>query len=158
ALKERFHAEVALGHFDDALVTAKTIFAMSRHMGEHPTLIGDLVGIAVAYHAVGPLDEMLVQPCRPHLYCALSYLPSPFIPLDKGSEAERQFLVSEFLALDGSTPLSSDQLSQLIAHMDKVRELDNAPGKKGQPSRAGLNARTKVGALLSAARRRLVEY
>ncbi len=39
-----FRAEVALGRFDDALRTAKTMFAMSRHLGEHPTLIGNLVG------------------------------------------------------------------------------------------------------------------
>src|SRR5579885_1952926 len=48
ALQVRFRAEIAVGHFDDALRTAKTMFAMSRHMGEHPTLIGDLVGFAIA--------------------------------------------------------------------------------------------------------------
>ena len=48
ALKVRFRAEVALGRFDDALRTAKTMFAMSRHLGEHPTFIGNLVGIAIA--------------------------------------------------------------------------------------------------------------
>ena len=35
-LKVRFRAEVALGRFDDSLRTAKTMFAMSRHLGEHP--------------------------------------------------------------------------------------------------------------------------
>src|SRR5207244_4916955 len=45
ALKVRFRAEVALGRFDDALRTAKTMFAMARHLGEHPTFIGNLVGI-----------------------------------------------------------------------------------------------------------------
>src|SRR5262249_39458885 len=47
-LQARFRDEVALHHFDDAIRTAKTMFAMSRHMGEHPTLIGDLVAIAMA--------------------------------------------------------------------------------------------------------------
>src|SRR5262249_54487646 len=55
ALKVRFRAEVALGRFDQALRTARTMFAMSRHLAEHPTLIGDLVGIAVATVAIGPL-------------------------------------------------------------------------------------------------------
>ncbi len=36
ALKVRFRAEVALGRFDDALSTAKTMFAMSRHLGAAP--------------------------------------------------------------------------------------------------------------------------
>jgi hypothetical protein len=68
ALKVRFRAEVALGRFDDALRTAKTLFAMTRHLGEHPTLIGDLVGIAVAFVAIGPLEEMLEPEALGALY------------------------------------------------------------------------------------------
>ena len=88
ALQGRFRDEVALRRFDDALVTAKTMFAMSRHMGEHPTLIGDLVGLAIAFIAIGPLEEMLEQPGCPNLYWALTNLPNPFISLDKGNEGE----------------------------------------------------------------------
>ena len=77
ALKVRFRAEVALGRFDDAIRTAKTMFAMSRHLGEHPTLIGDLVGMAIASMAIGPLEEMLEQPGCPNLYWALTNLPEP---------------------------------------------------------------------------------
>ena len=89
ALKVRFRAEVALGRFDDALRTAKTLFAMSRHLGEHPTFVGNLVGIAIAYVAIGPLEEMLEQPGCPNLYWALTNLPDPLVPLDKGAEGER---------------------------------------------------------------------
>ena len=81
ALQVRFRAEVALGRFDDAIRTAKTMFAMSRHLGEHPTLIGNLVGIAIAYVAIEPLEEMLEQPGCPNLYWALTNLPrSPGFP------------------------------------------------------------------------------
>ena len=38
ALQVRFRAEIAQWRFDDAIRTAKTMFAMSRHLGEHPTL------------------------------------------------------------------------------------------------------------------------
>ena len=38
ALKVRFRAEVAERRFEDALVTAKTMFALSRCLGQHPTL------------------------------------------------------------------------------------------------------------------------
>jgi hypothetical protein len=55
-LKVRFRAEVAERRFDDAVATAKTMFALSRHVAEHPTLIGGLVGIAIANVAVGPLE------------------------------------------------------------------------------------------------------
>jgi hypothetical protein len=65
SLQERFRNEVEQRRFDDALVTAKTMFSLARHMGEHPTLISDLVGIAIAYVAIAPLEEMLAQPGCP---------------------------------------------------------------------------------------------
>ena len=40
---------------------------VSRHMGQHPTLIGDLVGIAIAAMAIGPIEEMIGQPGCPNL-------------------------------------------------------------------------------------------
>ena len=84
ALKVRFRAEVALGRFDAALRTAKTLFAMARHLGEHPTLVGNLEGFAVAKTAIGPLEEMLEQPGCPNLYWALTNLPIPLVSLEKG--------------------------------------------------------------------------
>ncbi len=152
ALQGRFRNEITLLRFDDALVTAKTMFAMSRHMSEHPTLIGDLVGIAIAYVTIGPLEEMLGQPGCPNLYWALTNLPTPLVPLDKGMEGERLLILAEFHELEDSAPLSADQLKKLIAHIDKVRE-----SKPGEGVRAWLDARAKDETSVSAARRRLVE-
>src|SRR5437763_10819703 len=121
-LQERFRAEVAQRRFDDALRTAKTMFAISRHMGEHPTLIGDLVGIAMAFVTIGPLEEMLEQPGCPNLYWALTNLPSPLIPLDKGLEGERLLIRSEFRELDDRAPMSEAQIKKLIFHIDNLRE------------------------------------
>ena len=70
ALQGRFRDEIALRKFDDAIFTAKTMFALSRHLGEHPTLIGSLVAIAIAFVAIAPLEEMLEQPNCPNLYWA----------------------------------------------------------------------------------------
>src|SRR5260370_22291422 len=39
ALKVRFRGEIADGRFDDAIATAKTMFALARHMEAHPSLI-----------------------------------------------------------------------------------------------------------------------
>ncbi len=77
ALQVRFRTEIAQSRFDDAIRTAKTMFAMSRHLGEHPTLIGNLVGIAIASMTIIHLDEMLEQPGCPNLYWALTNLPIP---------------------------------------------------------------------------------
>ncbi len=55
ALQVRFRTEIAQGRFDDAIRTAKTFFAMSRHLGQHPTLVGNLVGMAIAAVAIDHL-------------------------------------------------------------------------------------------------------
>ena len=86
-LKLRFRAEVACGRFDQAIRTAKTMFAMARHLGEHPTLVGSLVGYSMATMAIGPLEEMLEQPGCPNLYWALTNLPMPLVSMEKGRKA-----------------------------------------------------------------------
>jgi hypothetical protein len=157
ALKVRFRAEVALGRFDDALRTAKTMFAMTRHLGEHPTLIGDLVGMAIAFVAIEPLEEMLEQPGCPNLYWALTNLPSPLIPLDKGLDGERVLSVSEFRDLDDRAPMSPEQLKKVIAHFDRLLRLGGPKYRPEGGVRGWLDERVKDEGLVRAARRRLVE-
>ncbi len=159
ALKVRFRAEVALGRFDDALRTAKTLFAMSRHLDEHITYVTDLVAIAVATVAIGPLEEMLEQPGCPNLYWALTNLPHPFVSLLKGTEGERCWALAEFADLDDSAPMSEEKLKKFIAHVDLLLGLagEGKTRKPGEGARAWLDARTKDEGLVHAARRRLVE-
>ncbi len=154
ALKVRFRAEVALGRFDLAIRTAKTMFAMARHLSEQPTLIGDLVGFAIATIAISPLEEMLEQPGCPNLYWALTNLPCPLVPIGKGLEGERALVLAEFRDLDPSGPMSPEQLKRFIAHMDKLL---GVPGKSVSV-RAWLDARITDAAKVSAARGRLVEF
>jgi hypothetical protein len=155
-LQGRFRDEIALRRYDDCIRTAKTMFALSRHMGEHPTLIGGLVAIAISFVTIGPLEEMLEQPGCPNLYWALTNLPSPMISLEKGLEGERVFARSEFKELDDTTPMTRAQIDKLIAHIDKVLEFEVRGVKPAGGTRAWLDAR--VGDKeLAAARRRLVE-
>ncbi|HEV3006584.1 MAG TPA: hypothetical protein VGX78_19090 [Pirellulales bacterium] len=156
ALKVRLRAEVALGHFDAAVRTAKTLFAMSRHLGEHPTFVGELVGIAVASAAIGPLEEMLQQPGCPNLYWALTYLPTPLVPLDKGADGERYWIQPLFRDLDDSAAMSAERLTSLISQL--LGLIDD--GEEGGPSpkaRDWVDHQVKDEKLLGAARRRLVE-
>jgi hypothetical protein len=155
ALQERFREENAQRRFDDSIRTAKTMFAMARHMSEHPTLIGDLVGIAIAFVAIGPLEEMLEKPGCPNLYWALTNLPRPLVSLDKGLEGERVLIRGEFRLLNERDPMSADQINKLVAHVDKLRALaDKRPEKS---TRAWLNERNKDEKAIAAARARLVE-
>jgi hypothetical protein len=154
-LNVRFRTEVAQGRFDDALGTAKTLFALSRHCGEHPTLIGELVGIAIAFVAIGPLEEMLEQPGCPNLYWALTDLPSPLVNMRGGMEGERVSLRGEFRDLDDAAPMTTEQIERMMAHLDNVRKGDG--GTKAPPTRAWLDERKKDAAAVDDARRRLAE-
>src|SRR5204862_866777 len=125
-------------------VTAKTMFAMSRHMGEHPTIIGALVGIAIASIAIGPLEEMLEQPGCPNLYWALTNLPSPLVPLDRGLEGERLLMLGEFgerAGLDDTAPMTPDKIKRFASYMDRLRDYE--PGGKVPSTRSWLDKRTK---------------
>jgi hypothetical protein len=156
SLQERFRLELLRGHFDEALVTAKTMFALSRHLGEHPTLIGNLVGIAIAQVAIAPLEEMLEQPGCPNLYWALTNLPNPLISFERGMEGERIMSQAELHDLDDSVPMSSAQLKKLLERIDQLRDLEDKPRK--EKTQAWLDERTKDQVLLKAAFARLVDY
>jgi hypothetical protein len=129
------------------------MFAMARHMNEHPTLIGNLVGIAIAFVAIAPLEEMLELPGCPNLYWALTDLPSPLVSLDKGQEGERIMIHAELSDLDERDPMTADQIKKLIVRIDKLYLLDN----KKKSTRAWLDARNKDEKVVRAARSRLVE-
>jgi hypothetical protein len=155
-LQLRFRDEVALRRFDDAVVTAKTMFALSRHMAEHPTLIGDLVGIAISMIAISPFEEMLGQPGCPNFYWALTALPHPFISLDKGLEGERMFVNAELRDLSDTEVMTTAQLKKLIAHLDKIRGFDSDRQRK--KTGEWLADRAKDEKNLDTARVRLVEH
>src|SRR5262245_13784542 len=62
ALKVRLRGEIAEKRFDDAIGTIKTLLGMARHLGEHPTLIGNLIAMSIVSQVVGCLEEMIQQP------------------------------------------------------------------------------------------------
>jgi hypothetical protein len=157
ALQTRFREEITLRRFDDALVTARTMFALSRHTGEHPCLIGNLVGIAIAFVGITPLEEMLEKPGCPNLYWALTNLPTPFISLDKGLEGERMIITAELKDLDDKNPMTPEQLKKLIAHIDMLRKI-GGDGKVSKTTLVLLYEHTKDEEYMAAARVRLVEY
>lgn len=157
ALSGRFRGEVASGRVDDAIRSAKTMFALSRHLGEHPTLIGNLVGFAIANLTIGPLEELLEQPGCPNLYWALTNLPDPLISVDRGAEGERVFVLAEFHDLDELAPMSAEQVTKAIVHFDKL--LDQAsPMKPPGGVRGWLKAQTGNPETVKAARLRLLDF
>jgi hypothetical protein len=160
ALKVRFRSEIAERRFDDALGTAKTMFAMARHLGEHPTFIGDLVAVAVGSLAIGPVDEMIQQPGCPNLYWALTDLPAPFIDLRQGRLGERDWAEVEFRQLDDKAPMSDAQVKQFLDRIRTLAEADkesqNTGFIKGDPAE-WVAAQAKNEERVRASRMRLIE-
>ena len=122
ALKVRCRAEVAAGRIDAALRTQQTMLAMSQHLGEHLTLIGELVGVAIAQGALDPLEEMLERPDCPNLYWALTYMPSPLVPIDKCAQGERIWIKPLFSDLDQSAAMGAERLERAIATLSFLVE------------------------------------
>jgi hypothetical protein len=133
------------------------MFAMAQHLGEHPTLIGSLVGIAMASAAIGPLEEMIEQPGCPNLYWALTKLPIPLISLEKGAQGERVWIAVEFRDLEETAPMNADQITRFIAKLEKLLG-DGNPSAGEQGIRAALEQRMEPDRKISAARRRLIDF
>jgi hypothetical protein len=120
ALHVRLRAEVAGGRVDDAIRTAKTMFAMARHVGDHPTVIGNLVGWSIANMAFLPLGELLEHPDCPNLYWALSHLPDPLIPTRRAVDGERMMCAAYFHKLNSDAPMTAQQIQEFIVPLDRL--------------------------------------
>jgi len=86
ALQARF--QIAKGQYDQAISTMQIGLAMARHLGEAPTLIQGLVGVAIAGVMMNQAEELIQASNAPSLYGALQDLPRPFINLTKQIELE----------------------------------------------------------------------
>ncbi len=157
ALHVRFRAEVAGRHFDDAIRDAKTMFALARHLGEHPTEVADLVGLWVAHLTLGTLEEMVQQRGCPNLYWALTDLPCPVVDLRKGMQGDRTLVAADLRSLRDDAPMTDSELEKLVSHLSGVigyaRE---QAGLAPRNVRARLHACVKDSARVSAAQQRLV--
>ncbi|HEX6984650.1 MAG TPA: hypothetical protein VF170_04700, partial [Planctomycetaceae bacterium] len=85
--------EIAEGRFDDAEKTLRTGFALARAVAEPPTLINDLVGVAIASIMGAAVRDWIDAPGSPNVYWAVAALPDPFIDLRPALEYELAFPV-----------------------------------------------------------------
>jgi hypothetical protein len=158
ALQVRFRAEVAGRHFDDALRTAKTMFALARHLGEHPTEVADLVGLWVAHLSLGTLEEMVQQPGCPNLYWALTDLPCPLVDLRKGVQGDRTLVAADLRLLHDDTPMTESEIGEFVSRWSgMIGFAREQAGQAPRSVRARLQARVKDPERVRAARQRLVE-
>jgi hypothetical protein len=117
ALQVRLRIEVARRDFDDAVRTAKTMFAMARHLGEHPTVAGNLDGLALADLALDALEEMIQQPGCPNLYWALTDLPHPLVEIRKGLQGHCALVATELKPLRDDVAMTDSELQEFVSRL-----------------------------------------
>jgi hypothetical protein len=158
ALQLRLRGEIARGDFDDAIRTAKTMFAFARHLGEYPTLAGARLGQAVAEMTLDSLTEMVQQPKAPNLYWALTDLPCPLVDLRKGAQGDRTLADTELRPLRDDAALSDAEVEELVSRVSgRAGFAREQAGKPPRNVRADLSARARDAGAVRAARQRLTD-
>jgi hypothetical protein len=123
-LAVRAKLAMAEGHLDEALATLQVGFALGRHLGEGPTFIHVLVGVAIASIMTNQLEEFLQRPGAPNLYWSLAVIPRPFSNLKNAWEMETNWLEQMFPVVkrleDG--PMSLGQVKRMDEEMDHIAD------------------------------------
>jgi hypothetical protein len=158
ALQVRFRAQVAGRHFDEAIGTAKTMFALARHLGEHPTPAANLLGLSVADLALDTLEEMVQQPGCPNLYWALTDLPCPLVDLRKGFQGHRTMVMADLRPLRDDSAMTGDELEEVVSRLSgRIGFAREQAGETPRNLRAAVRAQVKDADKVRALRQRLTE-
>ncbi|MBY0513628.1 MAG: hypothetical protein K2P78_06915, partial [Gemmataceae bacterium] len=157
ALQVRFRVEVADGRVDDAIRTAKTMFALARHLGEYPAAAGNRLGIATAGLALDTLAELVQQPGCPNLYWALTDLPVPLVDVRKGVQGDRAIADTELKDIRGDEAMTEAELDAVIGRLSgRVAFLREQAGRPPRGLRTRLAELTKEAGRAAAARHRVM--
>jgi hypothetical protein len=134
ALRVRMRGEVARKDFEAAIRTAQTMFALASSFNQHPTLIGQLVGIAIATMTLSVVEEFVQQPGAPNLFWALADLPTPFIDLRKGMQGERVWVPKEYQLLRKAEPIPEAELKRRIKELTDWLQVGEENKKRTPPA------------------------
>jgi hypothetical protein len=135
ALKVRARGEIARKEYAAALHTLQTMFALAATFNQHPTLVGQLVGIAILNLTLGVVEEFQQQPGTPNLYWALADLPAPFVDLRKGMQGERLWLPKDYDLLRKAEPIPEAVLDRRVKELTEwVTSGSGEGGRKRTPA------------------------
>jgi hypothetical protein len=144
ALRYRIRWSLGRGDLDAALRDIQTGMTMGRHVGEGPTLIVHLVGIAIESVFLGELAQVMQTPGTPNFYRALAMLPSPFLRNDAMIDGERRMM--EAMLGIGSVRgrlVSQEEAIKVLTHFARLEQNGGEQGaKKADPETAAALAHT----------------
>jgi hypothetical protein len=159
ALVVRGRGQIVDKDFDGAIGTIKTLIALSRHLGEHPTIISGLVGVAIAQMGCNLLQELIQQPDAPNLYWALTDLPNPLVDTRRGVSADRMMSAGTLSdVLDPKRPWAPEEVPTAVKKLTELGVmLAEIPMSARKPAEAWMQERLKDEEWLAAARKHLIE-
>ena len=158
SLQVRFRAEVAGRRFDDAVRSAKTMFALARHLGEYPSEVANLLALWVAHLGLDAIQEMVQQPGCPNFYWALTDLPCPMVDVRKGVRGESTLIAAELRTIRDDAAMSEADLKKFVSHYSGLQGFARAQaGRSPRNQGHALQSRVQDAEQVRAARRRLIE-
>jgi len=126
AMQLQIRLKIADGETDQAMEMLQQGLYMGRSIAQGPTIIQDLVGIAITALLFKEVEGLMQMPDSPNLYWALTALPDPMIDMHSSLEYEREMLFVEFPQLRNleSEVLAPAQVSAIISDfMNKIQTL-----------------------------------
>jgi len=119
--------ELAERRFAAAERSLQTGLQFAQHLGEQPTLIRMLIGIAIEQMMLNCVEDWIATPGSPNLYWALTALPRPLIHPRTAFAGEALFLeamVPNLAKLRGG-PLPQSEADRLLAAVfDDLKNLE----------------------------------
>jgi hypothetical protein len=80
--------QIEQGRYDQAKETLKTSLTMAKHLGDTPTLVQGMVGIAIAALNQSRIEQWIQSDNAPNLYWALEDLPQTLVNVKKAIKIE----------------------------------------------------------------------
>ena len=130
ALDLQIRLKVADGQIDQAIELLQQGLQMGRNIAEGPTIIENLVGVAISALMLRGVEGLAQTPNSPNLYWALTALPEPMIDMYSSLEYEREVLFIEFPRLRNleDEVLAPAQASAVVTEfMNKIAGLSGGP-------------------------------
>jgi hypothetical protein len=94
--KLRVRVDLAENDFDSAVRNIQTGFRLGKDVGEGPTLIQSLVGVAITTIFLHEVEQLIQRPNAPNMYWALTTLPRPIIDPRPALEGETRLFDNLF--------------------------------------------------------------
>ena len=116
--------EIYEGRYEDAVKSARIGMEMAKHIGDQPTLVCPLVGIAIHGIMHAALMELLDRPDAPNLYWAVTNRPNPYFHFAQSAQAEKAMLNQMFpllkKATDDPNTLSGEEWKLFCRQADQM--------------------------------------